>query len=245
MLALDGKLASIILLFLVFVSFFGLALALVVAAIPPKGQDDSAIRKPLVGSALGLVCVLGILAALHPDSCTGIIGFKNRGKTVHSFREPRAEVMRGHHVACEPYSTHVLKIGNRALCATCSGLLVGAVIVLVGTCWFFFGSFPISGEPLVLVSLGAAGVVGGLLYAVVPSKFQTGFTRFLAGLLLPIGTFFIVAGVESASESLSSDLFFVALSVLWLSTKMSLSRWEHRGICERCSLGLCSTKFTS
>ena len=239
MLAINGKLGSLTLLFLIFVSLFGLMLAIVFALNPPKAQDDFALRKPVVGSALGIVCVLGIFSVLYPDSCAGIIGLKKPYKTVHSFHEARAKVLRGHHATCEPYSTHVMRIGNRVFCATCSGLLVGAVIVLVGIGLFFFGNLRISEKPFMPVSVGAVGVIAGLLYPVVPPRFQSGFTRFFAGILLAAGSFLVLAGVEEAANSLSVDFFFVALSVLWLATKMSLSQWEHRRTCARCSLSSC------
>jgi hypothetical protein len=240
MLALNGKLAHLILLFLIFVSFFGLILAIVFTLIPPEGQDDYALRKPLVGSTLSVVCTLGIFAVIYPASCTGLIGVKNSSKTVHSFHGRQTKVLRGHHAACKPYSTHVLKLGRRVFCATCSGLLVGAVIVLVGVGLSFFWNLRFGEEPLIPVFAGVAGVAAGLLYAVVPSRFQSGFTRFFAGVLLAAGSFLIIVGVEEAAKSLSIDLFFVALSVLWLATKMSLSQWEHHIICGRCSLVSCS-----
>jgi hypothetical protein len=245
MLTLNSKLASLTLLFLIFVSFFGLMLAFVFVINPPKAQDDYALRKPLAGSALTVVCVLGIFAVLYPDSCAGIIGFKNQGKTMHSFSRSRVRVLRGHHAACEPYSTHVMRVGNRVFCATCSGLLVGAIIALVGVGLFFFGNLRIGEKPFIPVSVGAAGVAAGLLYPLVPARFQSGFTRFFAGVLLAAGSFLIVADVEEAAKSLSVDLFFVALSVLWLATKMSLSQWEHRRICARCSLDSCDAESTA
>ena len=91
-------------------------------------------------------------------------------------------------------------------------------------------------KPFLTVSIGVVSVVVGLLYPVVPMKFQNGFTRFFAGVLLAVGSFLVLAGVEEAAKSLSVDIFFVALSVLWLATKMSLSQWEHRKICDSCSL---------
>jgi len=245
MLTLNSKLASLTLLFLISVSFFGLMLAVVFVVNPPEAQDDFALRKPAVGSALAVVCVLGIFAVLYPASCAGIIGLKERNKTVHSFHKVRVKVLRGHHATCEPYSTHVMQIGNRVFCATCSGLLVGAVIVLVCIGLFFFGDLRISEKPFVPVLVGVVGVAAGLLYPVVPVKFQNGFTRFFAGVLLAAGSFLIVAGVEEAAKSLSVDLFFVALSVLWLATKMSLSQWEHRRICARCFLDSCDAKPTA
>jgi len=244
MLALNRKLASFTLLFLVCVSFFGLALALFfVVTSPLAAQDSFALRKPVVGSTLDVVCVLGVFAVLYPESCAGIAGLKKQGAPVHNFSETRGRTLRGHHVVCVPYSTHVMHVGNRLFCATCSGLLVGAIIVLVCIGLFFFGNLSVGGNPFMLVSVGVAGVIAGLLYPVVPVRFQRGFTRFLVGILLAVGSFLIVAGVEETAGSLSLDFFFVALSVLWLATKMSLSQWEHRRICAQCSLGSCSAKL--
>jgi len=242
MLTLNRKFASLTLLFLIAVSFFGLVLAVVFVVNPPEAQNDYTLRKPVAGSALAVVCVLGIFAVLYPASCAGIAGLKERDKTVHSFHKVRVKVLRGHHATCEPYSTHVIKIGNNVFCASCSGLLVGAVIVLVCICLFFFLNLRIGEKPFVPVLVGVVGVAAGLLYPVVPVKFQNGFTRFFVGVLLAVGSFLIVAGVEEAAKSLSVDLFFVALSVLWLATKMSLSQWEHKRICARCSLDSCDAE---
>jgi hypothetical protein len=240
--ALNGKPARLIMLFLIFVSLFGLILAITFTSIPPQAQEDSALRKPLVGSALSAVCVLGIFAVLYPSSCTRLTGLKDSNEPVHSFHKPGIKLLRGHHAACKPYSTHVLKLGDRVFCATCSGLLVGTVIVLVGVGLFFFWNLRFGEEPFIPVLAGVIGVSAGLLYAVVPSKFQNGFTRFFAGVLLAAGSFLIIAGVEEVAESLSIDLFFIALSVLWLATKISLSQWEHHRICGRCSLESCGAE---
>lgn len=242
MLAMSGRLGNLALLFLISVSLFGLMLAVVFVVNPPEAQDDYALRKPAVGSALAVVCVLGIFAVLYPASCAGIIGLKERDKTVHSFHKARVKVLRGHHATCESYSTHVIKIGNRVFCASCSGLFVGAVIVLACIGLFFFLNLRIGGEPFVPVLVGVVGVATALIYPVGPVKFQNGFTRFFVGVLLAVGSFLIVADVEEAAKSLSVDLFFVALSVLWLATKMSLSQWEHRRICARCSLTSCDAE---
>jgi len=243
MTALNSKFASLTLIFLIAVSFFGLALSLVFVVTSPKFQDDSALRKPAVGVALDVICVLGIFAVLYPESCAGIVGLKRRGTTVHSFSGARGRVLRGHHAPCKPYSTHVMHVGKRAFCATCSGLLVGAVIVIVCTGLFFFGNLRVGEKPFVPVLVGVAGVMAGLLYPVVPVRFQNGFTRFFAGVLLALGSFLIVAGVEEAAGSFSLDFFFVALSLLWLATKMSLSQWEHRRICARCSVVSCRAEL--
>jgi hypothetical protein len=242
MLTINGKIDNIALLFLISVSTFGLILSVVFVINPPKSQDDFALRKPAVGSALGVVCVLGIFAVLYPDSCSGFLGFKKRGEYVHSFRRSRVLALRGHHPTCEPYSTHVIRIGDRRFCATCSGLLVGAIVVLVGIGLFFFGNLRIGEKPFIPVSVGAVGVMAGLLYPVVSPRFHDGFTRFFASVFFVVGSFLIIASMEEVANSTSIDFFFVALSVLWLATKMSLSQWEHRRTCARCSLGSCNAE---
>jgi hypothetical protein len=242
MLMFNREFASYTLLFLVAVSFFGLALAVVFVAAPPVAETDFALRKPVAGSAFAVVCVLGIFAVLYPASCAGIVGFKRRGKTVHSFHDAHVKVLRGHHVSCEPFSSHVIKIGERVFCASCSGLLVGAVVALVGVGLFFFGDLRVGEVSFVAVLVGVGGVAAGLLYPFVPVKFQSGVTRFLAGVFLAAGSFLIVAGVDEAARSFSVDLFAVALSVLWIATKISLSQWEHKKTCAQCSLGSCGAE---
>jgi hypothetical protein len=242
MLTLNRKFASAIMLFLIFVSFFGLVLAVVFVINPPEAQDDYALRRPVVGAALAVVCVLGILAVLYPASCAGIAGLKKQGETMHSFHKARVRVLRGHHATCERYSTHVMHVGDSVFCSSCSGLFVGAVIVLVCIGLFFFSGLRLSAQPFVPVLVGVVGVTAALLYPFVPVKFQNGSTRFLVGVLLAVGSFLVLAGVDAAAESLSVDLFFVVLSVLWLATKMSLSQWEHRKTCALCSLSSCSAE---
>ena len=105
-----------------------------------------------------------------------------------------------------------------------------------------FGNLPIWGDPVLLVFVGSVGVSTGLLYPVVPVKAQNSYARFFVGVLLAVGSFFILAGVEKAIGSLAIDSFVIVLSVLWVVSKIRLSRWEHNGICARCSYSFCSAK---
>ena len=241
MLTKNGKLGSIALLFLLSVSLFGMLLAIVFVVNPTITHDNLIWRKPAVGLALGVVCLLGIFAVLYPGSCAGIIHFKDREKNVHTFSESSVKVLRGHHATCKLYFPHVMQIGNKVFCATCSGLLVGAIIVLIGISLFFFGNLTI-GDSFVPVIFGVGGVAVGLLYPVVPSRFQNSYQRFFAGVLLAVCSFLIIAGVEEAARNFVVDFLFVALSLVWLTSKILLSQWEHRRICARCSLNSCTNE---
>lgn len=241
MCAAKGKPRNLTLPFLVSVSIFGLLLSIVFAVYPPKLEDNFAFRNLAVGSAFAAVCVIGILAVLYPNSCSGILDFEKRDGYERSSRRVHELALRGHHPTCEGYSSHVLRIGDRRFCATCSGLLVGAIVVLIGIGTYFFGNLRIGENPFILVSVGAVGLVLGLFYPFIP-RFRNGFTRFFASILFTVGSFLILVSMEEAAANTSIDFFFVALSVLWILTKMSISQWEHQRTCSQCSLVSCTVQ---
>jgi hypothetical protein len=242
MCAASGKPRNLTVLFLVSVSIFGLLLSIVFAAFPPKLEDNFAFRNTVVGSAFAAVCVLGIVAVLYPDPCSRILNFEKRDGYESSSRRAHESGLRGHHPTCEGYSTHVLHIGDKRFCATCSGLSVGAIVVLVGVGLYFFGNMRIAENPLMLASMGVVGLILGLFYPSVTPKFDNGFTRFSAGILLAAGSFLILVSMEEAAANTSIDLFFVVLSVLWILTRMSISQWEHQRTCSNCSSASCAVK---
>jgi hypothetical protein len=195
----------------------------------------------MVGSAFAAVCILGIFAVLCPNPCSRILNFEKQDGYESSSRKAHESTLRGHHFTCEGYSTHVLCIGDKRFCATCSGLSVGAIVVLVGIGLYFFGNMRIGETPFMLVSVGAVGVVLGLFYPLIP-RFRNGFTRFSLSVLFAVGSFLILVGMEEAAANTSNDLFFVALSILWIFTRVSLSQWEHQRTCSHCSLASCTVK---
>jgi hypothetical protein len=82
----------------------------------------------------------------------------------------------------------------------------------------------------------------GLLHSILPG-FRVGFSRFIASVFFAAGSFLILASVEDALSNTSIDFFFVLLSVLWLVTDTTLSRWDHRRICSKCVSQSCSAKL--
>jgi hypothetical protein len=238
MLGAGGKSFSLTLLFLISISMFGLLLSIVFVVNPPKLVDDFALRKSVAGSAFGAVCILGIIGGLYPQSCSGILDFEKRYRNKPGSSQSHGKAFQGHHPACEHFSSHVLQIGGRRFCATCSGLVLGAFTALLGTGAFFLGNVGMTGELPLLVSVGAVGVTLGLLH---PTVFRLkSFARFFAGTLFVVGSFLLLISVEDSARNTSIDLFFVALSVLWILTKVSLSRWEHQQVCSKCSSESCS-----
>ena len=223
--------------FLISVSIFGLALSTFFVFYPSILADDFAYRNLTIGSAFGAVCVLGICAALFPSSCLAIPHFWKSDRNNRRKLKVYETTLRAHHPSCDNFSTHILIIGNMNFCATCSGLLVGAILALLGTGLYFFGSFSI-GDPAILVLIGAGGVSVGLLQSALP-KFSSGYSRFFASILFVLGAFLMLVSIDMAVKNTSIDLFFVVLSVLWILTKISLSQRDHKLTCSNCSAKSC------
>lgn len=225
--------SNLTLAFLISVSIFGLFTSTFFVFHPFTLEDGLAYRKLVTGTAFSILCALGIFAALFPSSCSAIPKFKKRNKQKNSTPTMHETTFQAHHPSCDNYSTYILSIGKMKFCATCSGLIVGATAVLFGTGLYFFGNLRM-GDPFILVLVGAAGVALGLLQSALP-KFSGGFTRFSASILFVVGTFLMLVSVDAATENISIDLFFVALSVLWILTKIALSQRDHQRTCSQCS----------
>jgi len=243
----NHKLHNLTLLFLVSVSFFALILTVLLALYPPISHEDFVWRKPVVGSAFGAVCVLGILAVLFPNTCSRFFDARKREKSQNRFfgfrrsvsiSHTTASTLRGHHPPCGRFSAHVFRLGGRMFCATCSGLFSGALFALIGVAIYFFGKWQTGQNALLMVLIGAVGVVLALLQSPLPTL-QHSVIRLFSSAFFVVGTFLILVGIEELAHNTSADLFLVVLSVFWLMTRISLSQWDHERICSKCPLDSC------
>ncbi|MGZ4851551.1 MAG: hypothetical protein ACXV2C_09260 [Candidatus Bathyarchaeia archaeon] len=228
------------LIFLIFVSLFGLALSFIFVITSAGTQPDSfGLRKPLVGSVFGALCVLGTFAAIYPSSCSRVFDYEKSSRHQDEMEKRQGIAIQGHHPTCRNYSAHILRVNDRLFCATCTGFSVGAIFALVGVGLFFFGPLSLGTKPYFAMIIGAFAVSIGLLHSILPG-FRVGLSRFIASAFFAAGSFLILASIEDALNNTSIDFFFVLLSVLWLVTDTALSRWDHRRICAKCLSQSCS-----
>jgi hypothetical protein len=213
------------LIFAASVSIFGLFIVLMLAVNPPTIYENFFWRKPLIGSIFGLICILGILAALFPKQCSRTSHFQKKDMNITSHTIHAAS----HHPDCEKFSAHVIQVSNRTLCAACTGLLLGAIIALVGTAFYFFDGWNVEGVSFPAVLTGAVGIVLGFLQL----KFR-GFIRLTVNMFFVLGAFLILVGIDKLTESLFIDFFLAALIVFWILTRIQLSQWNHWRICSNC-----------
>lgn len=229
--------------FFLSVPLFGLGIIMAMTLYPPSILENFFWRKPLVGSTLGLICILGMLAVFSPRACSRMIGFNGEKQRVprtfgNSSSIRKKLTLRGHHPDCENFSAHVFQIGNNSFCAGCTGLFLGGLAAFVGTIVCFFGDLHVGQNSFLLSWIGAVGVVSGLLQF---SLFNIPWSsvRLLLNAFFAFGAFLIIVGIDGITQSIFVDLFLVVLIVFWLFTRIVLSRWDHERICKLCKVKAC------
>jgi len=177
---------------------------------------------------------------LFPNVCSRFFVSRRQERQAHSQAfHGAASTLLGHHPQCSGYSGHVFTLGRKVFCATCSGLLLGAVLALVGVCVFFFGGWEITQNAVAAVVVGVVGVALGLVQSPLPVLQGRGAVRLFTSVFFVVGAFLILLGVEELAHNVSLDFFVVALSVFWLVTRISFSSWDHERICFRCRSESC------
>jgi len=219
---------NLALVFVVGVSAFGLLMVLALSLNPVAVvHENFPERKPLIGSIFSAICIFGMFASLFPKQCSGSSHFRKR-KNDSAATKTHA-TLKGHHPECEEFSAHIIEISNYTLCAACTGLLLGALMALTGTVFYFFNGWSIETLSFQLVLFGITGITLGFFQL----KFK-GFIRLGLNMLFVLGAFFVLIGIDALVQSVLADFFLIVLIVFWLLTRIQLSHWDHFKICLNC-----------
>jgi hypothetical protein len=216
--------------FVLVVSIFGLVISTTLLRNPPSFAAASGYRRALMVLAFDLVCIAGIFAVLFPVACSGLLGARFSGDEMSGTFGIRATrffgvlVVHGHHPSGSESTKHELLFRGRSFCATCYGLLTGAVVSLT-----IMTAFVVSGwsgwtsmYPAYLVYyVGVAAVVTGLLQTLVPNAGAK--ARFVLAFVFVAGTSLMLLATELLSRNLVADMFVILLAVFWLLSRISLS----------------------
>lgn len=233
---------KIITLFLISTSIFSLILTLYLINYSNNFEEKFSFHNIIVGLTFVSVCFIGSMASIFPSSCGKIVSSKviNSQNTTHSLEKSNS---RGHHYQCENYSNHILKIRKNYLCATCSGLLTGSILGIIGSILYFSGYLQVEIIPI-LAFMGLISVIFGLFQSIIP-KTNGAVSRFIAGILLVLGACILLVNLDQVRNSTVVDLFFIAISMFWIFTKINLSQREHKITCLNCSIKHCENERNS
>lgn len=214
-----------LLIYAIGASALGLLTAVLLAANPPIIHETLSWRKPLVGSVFILICTFGIVAALFPKRCSQAFHFNRENMNL----APSKIRATSHHPDCGKFSAHVIRINDLALCAACTGLLLGGIIAITGALMYFFVGWQIQASTFALVLIGTMVMVLGFFQL----AFR-GFIRSALNTLFVLGALLILVGIDESIGSLFVDFFVEAYIVFWIFARIQLSQWDHSKICSNC-----------
>ena len=133
------------------------------------------------------------------------------------------KIMHGHHRACEGFARHEFQLGKKTFCAACTGLLLGALITLLGTAMYFFADLQTK-QGVLLFAVGVPSVALGLLQF---TLFEArGFLRLFLNTFFVLGISGLIYPITVAASTGITTVFMVLMSILLLV--FVKSNWELR-----------------
>jgi len=188
----------------------------------PLVNSDAPFRRPLIGAVFNTICLAGVFAAVSPKTCSRILSRKTGNSS--SLRKR----IKGHHPICAAFSTHVVKMGGRTLCAACTGLFLGGVSAIVFSTAYFFSELSFEKTPQLVLT----GIL--MVALVLPGQAARGFTRVFLNLLFPVGGMLVLIGFDNLFKSLFLDFFIISMIVFWILVRIMVSSWSHWKTCFNC-----------
>ncbi len=223
----QSKPPKFFLLLLVAVSVFGLAIAPLLLLQPNLQGDQSPIRHPLVGALYSVVCVLGIVAVFYPGKCRMMFQKPNLFPSKKS--SASTVQVKGHHPDCEKFSANRITIRGSVFCAACTGLLIGAIVAIVGVVLFSLGFFDLGTGSLWVLAAGEVLMLVGLAQIK-----MSGYVKMAVNALFVVGSWISLVATDLAGQSLLVDLYVIGLIVFMLCFRILLSEWNNKKICVAC-----------
>jgi hypothetical protein len=184
----------------------------------------------LVGSLYSLVCLFGIVAVYYPKKCQNKFAFKENVALENNLRDKGSDLaFKGHHPNCRKFDGNRIKICGVVLCSACSGLLLGAILALIGTVlYFFFGTTFPSADLRILLG-GSVATLLGLAQFVFRS-----YLKLIVNSLFVVGSLLMLISTDSIGGNLLIDFYVLGLIVFLLLTRIMLSEWNNRKTCCKC-----------
>jgi hypothetical protein len=223
------KRPTITLTFPIALSIIGLVLIPILVLLPKIENFQSYSNQSIIGILFTAVCFLGLAAALKPAKCRSI--FEKTQNPLPQTNKVYSVQIKGHHPDCQNYAGNRIKIRKRVFCAACTGLIVGAIIALFGTIFYFFAGLNLEPGGLWLLALGEIGVSLGLTQI-----WSAGFVKVLLNLVFVVGSFATLVAVDTIARSFFVDLYVLGLILFLLWFRILLSEWNNRQICSKCQL---------
>jgi len=218
-------------------SYLGLSVAgaaflvVFVSMTPTPTRTLAILEKIFVAAVFIIICVFGASFSLRPNWVRPFISKKEN--TVKNHTDALQRSFRGHHPDCKTFENHRMIYQNKTWCAGCFGLLIGCLLSIILMMLYVVVPFQ---QPLTISRL--LFLLGLLVIAFVYLESILGSRRsiihVLSNALLVLSFFFITISIVELSGKVVYGLFTILLCILWLDSRIQLSRWHHRRLCSSC-----------
>lgn len=222
---------KIVLSYLV-LSAVGAALLVVFVFMTPAPTRTMVVLEKIVVPGVFIVCcVFGISFSLRPNWVRPFISKKDN--TVKNYTDALQQSFQGHHPDCKTFEKHRMKFQNKTWCAGCLGLLIGCLLSII--LMILYVVVPFQQPPTIsrlLLFLGLLVIV--LVYLEIIRESRHSIIHVLSNAILVLSFFFITTSIVELSGKSVYGFFMILLCILWLDTRIQLSRWHHRRLCSSC-----------
>ena len=194
----------------------------------------------LTGGVFILICSVGAIMGIYPSKVLALLGrrrVKAGGMDGHA-----STGNRGHHPPCGRFSTHIISVAGRTLCAGCTGLVLGALISIAGSLVYFFIGLRL-GDSYVIFWFGFALILLGLFQHRI--DLDDPLIHALLNVVFVFGALLLEVGVDDINGSLLVQSYLLAITVYWIMSRIVLSEVDHVSICGRCGHEGCPYSFAA
>jgi hypothetical protein len=209
----------------------GVFLSILILQTPVSSPPLMVSEKIIISGMFIFLCFLGMSLSLRPNWIK--IKFKKKEPLIMNQQTAPQRSFIGHHPDCTFFDTHRIKYKRKILCAGCVGVLIGcgAAAVLMASVMILSIQDSLR-YPHLQFFLGLFLVGFVFIELLLNNRFPL-FHTISNGLFI-IAFFFVVEGAVEYTKSGIYGFFTILICVLWLDTRIHLSRWRHNRICQCC-----------
>ncbi len=205
-------------------------LAVFVSMTPAPTRTLVVLEKMVVAGVFIVICVFGLSFSLRPNWVRLFISKKEN--TVKNHSEALQRSFRGHHPDCKTFENHRVISLNKTWCAGCLGLLIGCLLSIILMTLFVVVPYPPPTISRLLLFFGL--FVIALVYLEIIKGSRHSIIHVLSNGILVLSFFFITTSIVELSGKVEYGLYTILLCILWLDTRIQLSRWHHTRFCSSC-----------
>ncbi|MFA5103281.1 MAG: hypothetical protein WC525_09030 [Candidatus Thermoplasmatota archaeon] len=218
-------------LYLAFSSIAVVLILLFVGSAPSPSPPIPFLEKLGIAGLFILCCILGISFTFRPN---WIGGYFRRSTNEEENEQPSVKrSFQGHHPACVPFQNHTIQWKKKTWCAGCFGLFIGLCIAIL----FMVLSMIYDVQPTRILSyflLLLGWVLLAMVYGETLIRSRYAIVHIVINSMLPVSFFSITIAVGAITGKIIYGFFTILLCVLWLDTRIHLSKWHHRLLCTHC-----------